>query len=143
MSNLVTGVGTKFKKWVNSAWTDIAEVKQIQGPQPTREVIETTSLDAVDGYKRFIAGFRDGGTLTLNMNFTREGYDMFKADFESDLTQNYEIVLPDVDQTAVEFEGLVTECPLNITGTEAITMEVKIKITGNIAVSSGGSASPA
>ena len=71
------------------------------------------------------------------MNFTRATYDAMKDDFESNALQNYEIVLPDAESTSFEFEGLVTELPLTITGGDKITSEVVIKLSGKVEINSG------
>ena len=142
MSNAINSIGTAFKKWVASAWTDIAEVKSIAGPDLTRDTIDVTTLASTGGYREFMGGFRNGGTVSLGMHFTRAGYDLMKADFESDVSQNYEIILPDAGATAIEFEGLVTELPLSVNVGDAITMDVKIKVTSEPVISSGGSAAP-
>jgi predicted secreted protein len=99
MSNAFSGVGTLFRRWSGTAWVNIAEVNSISGPSMTRETIDVTSLDSTGGYREFIAGFRDAGTLQLTMNFTRSTYDTMKDDFEDDSAQNYEIVLPDDENT--------------------------------------------
>lgn len=142
MSNAVNGVGTTIKRWSGSAWVSIAEVKSISGPGMTRDTIDVTTLDSTGGYREFIAGFRNAGTVGLSMNFTRAGFDIMQADFESDELQNYEIVLSDAAATSIEFEGLITEFPLSVGVGEAITMEVKIQISNAIVVGSGGSESP-
>lgn len=142
MSNAIAGVGTVVQKWDGaSAWDVIAEVSNISGPTMSRELIDVTSLDSTGGYREFIAGFRDAGTVVLSMNFTRAGLDIFKTDFEDDTAQNYEIVLPDDDATSLEFEGLVQEMPLTIPADSQITMEVTIKITGEVTVNSGANSS--
>jgi predicted secreted protein len=103
----------------------------------TRDFIDVTSLDSTGGYREFIAGFRDGGTVNLTMNFTRTTYDLMKTDFEDDAAQNYEILLPDNDSTSFEFEGLVTELPLEIPTDDKVTANVTIKIVGQVTVNSG------
>jgi predicted secreted protein len=138
MSDAIAGVGTIIQKWDGaSAWDRIAEVTNISGPGMSREMIDVTSLDSTSGYREFIAGFRDAGTIVLSMNFTRAGLDMFLTDFESNDVQNYEIVLPDTDKTSLEFEGLVQEFPLTIPTDSQVTMEVTIKVTGQVTVNSG------
>ena len=114
MSNAFAGIGTKLYRWDESAWVAIAEISEIGGPKKSRDTIEVTNLDSLDGYREFIGSFRDGGTVSLKMNFTRATYDVMNEDFESDALQNYEIVLPDADATSFEFEGLVTELGLGI-----------------------------
>ena len=140
-SKAVSGVGTKFNRWSGSDWEALAEVNSITGPSMTRNFIDVTSLDSVGGYREFITGFRDAGTISLAMNFTPVTYKAMKADFESEVAQNYEIVLPDEDHTTLEFEGLVTELPLSIPTDDKITADITIKITGDVVISgvSGGS----
>ena len=71
------------------------------------------------------------------MNFTRSTYETMKGDFESNTKQNYAIVLPDDEVTSLEFEGLVTECPLTIPPDDKITVEVTIKISAGVTLNSG------
>lgn len=143
MSNAISGLGTKFLRWDSSApagssdWQTIAEIISISGPTMTREFIDVTSLDSTGGYREFIAGFRDGGTVTLNMNFTSATYSIMKDDFEDRDSQFYEIVLPDENSTSFEFEGLVTELPLEIPTDDRVTANVTIKVVGKVEVNSG------
>ena len=141
MSEAISGVGTVIQKWTigSSVWTTIAEVTNISGPGMTRDLIEVTSLDSTGGYREFLPGFRDGGTVVLSMNYTRAGLDEFLADFESDTIQNYEIILP--DGTSIEFEGFVQEFPLTIPTDSQITMETTIKVSGAPTINSGQNSS--
>lgn len=144
MSNAVAGVGTEFRRWNSGtgAWEAIAEINSITGPSMSRDTIDVTSLDSTGGYREFITGFRNAGTITLAMNFTRSTYDTMKADFESDTAQNYEIVLPDAENTSVEFEGLVTELPLSIPADDKVTADVTIQVSGQVTINSGSGPSP-
>jgi predicted secreted protein len=137
MSNAIAGVGTKFRRWDGANWDNIAEITSINGPNKTRDTIDTTSLDTTDGYRTFIGGFRDGGTVTLPMNFTRATYEVMNTDFESDTLQNYEIFLPDLEGTSFEFEGMVTELGLGIPTDDKISADVTIKVSGKIVINSG------
>ena len=136
-SNAIAGVGTLFRRWSGSAWVNIAEINSISGPSMSRDTIDVTSLDSIGGYREFIGGFRDAGTLQLTMNFSESTYALMKTDFESDEAQNYEIVLPDAVHTSLEFVGLVTELPLEITADDKITSSVTLKVTGQVTVNSG------
>lgn len=138
-SNAVAGVGTQFKRWSGSAWVALAEINSITGPSMSRDTIDVTSLDSTGGYREFITGFRNAGTVVLAMNFTRDTYELMKGDFESNVAKNYQIVLPDVENTGLDFEGLVTELPLTIPADDKVTADVTIQITGKVEISSGGS----
>ena len=139
MSNAIAGVGTVFNRWSGSAWVAVAEINSITGPGMSRDTIDVTSLDSTGGYREFITGFRNAGTVSLSMNFTRETYEMMKDDFEDDDAQNYQIVLPDDEETGLDFIGLVTELPLNIPPDDKVTADVTIQISGEVVLSSGGS----
>jgi len=140
-SNAVAGVGTSLRRWDGSNWVEIAEITEISGPGKTRDVIDVTSLDSTDLYRVFIAGFRDAGTVTYTVIFTRATYEVINDDFESDTLQNYEILLPDAESTSFEFEGLVTELPLSIPPDDAVKMSVSIKLSGQVTVNSGSGSS--
>ena len=140
-SNAIAGVGTIFNRYSGTVWQRIAEINSISGPSMTRDTIDVTSLDSTGGYREFITGFRDGGTVSLTMNFTRETYDLMLFDFESNDAQSYEIILPDADVTSFEFCGLVTELPLEIPTDDKVTANVTIKITGKVVVNSGSGSS--
>jgi len=137
MSSAISGVGTSFRRWNGSSWENIAEINSITGPNKSRDTIDVTSLDSTGGYRAFIGGFRDGGSVTLPMNFTRDTYDTMNTDFEDDDLQNYEIFLPDDDGTSFEFEALVTELGLGIPADDKVTADVTLKVSGQVTVNSG------
>lgn len=138
-TNAIAGVGAQFKRGNGGspeAFAAIAEINSIAGPTMTRGQIDVTSLDSSGGYREYIAGFRDGGELTLNMNFTRDGYIALQSDFESDSARNYQIVLPDTGNTTFDFAGLVMGIPLDVPTDGKITCTCTIKLTGAVTVSS-------
>ena len=131
------GVGASFNRWSGSAWVAIAEVNSITGPGMKRSTIDVTSLDSLGGYREFITGFRDAGTISLAMNMTRDSLEFMLSDFESPTVQNYCIMLPDTEETTLEFEGYVSEMPLSIKPDDKVTLDVTIQITGPVSVISG------
>jgi predicted secreted protein len=143
MANAVAGVGTVFQRLNpnTDTWEDIAEINSIEGPNEDRDTIEVTSLDTEGGYDEFITGFMEGGTLVLNMNFNRSGYEVMKQDFEIDLVRNYRIVLPDDEDTTLEFEGLVTEIPITMEAENQLTADVTIQVSGEVTIASAGAES--
>jgi predicted secreted protein len=144
MSKAISGVGTIFRKWdpllvPANKWVNIAEISNIDGPGRSRDTIDVTSLDSTGGYREFIGGFRDGGTVALSMNFTRATYEIMGDDFDSDTVVNYEIILPDIEHTTIEFQGTVTELGLGIPMDDKISSDVTIKVSGRVVVNSGAS----
>jgi len=138
MTNAVSGIGTVFNRWSGTAFVKLAEITSITGPGMSRETIDVTSFDSTGGYREFIGSLRDAGTLELSMIFSRDTYELLKADFEAESTGNYQIKLPDDEETNFDIEGLVTDLPLTVSMDDKITCDVTIKITGSVDVTSGG-----
>jgi len=132
----IVGVGTEFRRWSGSAWVKIAQIMKIAGPDSKRDTIDTTDLDTTGGYRTFIGGLRDAGSVKLTVKFERDTFEIMRDDFESDDLQNYEIVLPDSENTSFHFQGLVTEHPLTI-DEKLVMADVTIKISGPITINSG------
>ena len=125
-----TGLGTVLKRDTEP----IADVISISGPSVTRDTVDVTTLGSTGGYREFITGLRDGGTLTFELNFSKTGYEAMKTDYESDDAVSYVIELPDTDKTEISFDGLVTDFPVEIPLEDKVSVSVTVKITGNISV---------
>lgn len=136
MAEGITGKGTIFNRWSGSAWVPIANINSISGPSASRETVDITTLDSAEGYREFIGSLRDGGVVSLQMNFVQATYEQMKNDFESDTRQQYQIVLPDATNTSLSFYGLVTELPLDIPLDDKITCDVSIKVSGQTTLDS-------
>jgi len=100
-------------------------------------MIEVTHLGSSGGYQEFIAGLRDPGTVDLTLNFTRATYEILKADFESDSPGEYEIILPDIENTSLNFVGFITELPIDVPVSDRITCNVSIRVSGQVNLNSG------
>lgn len=138
MTNAITAIGALLKKYdTSTGWASVGEVTTISGPNMSRETIDVTSLASTGGYREFITGLRNPGTLTFTMNFNRTDYDTMKTDFDSDDAVDYELILPDTEKTSLEFSALVTELPLNLDPASQITCNVTFQITGSITINSG------
>lgn len=134
------GAGTEFRYWnsATTSWVKLSKIHNIDPPTKSREELETTNLDTTDGYITKKAGFRDPGSMTLSMSFTREQYDILNNMFDSDDNYNYEIVAPDDENSAWEFEGFINELPLpSMNPKEIMQMDVGIAISGKPESESG------
>lgn len=137
MTDAFSGVGTVLRKWDGTGWVSLGEVKSVSGPSMSRNTIDVTSLASTGGYSEFITGLRDPGSLTFTINFVRSDYNMMKNDFESDTAVDYEMVLPDAQATSFEMSGLVTDLPLDVPFSDAVTCNVTIKLSGQITINTG------
>ena len=126
------GVGTILK--IDDS--TIGNVTNITGPSMSKDTIDTTALDTTGGYRTFISGFKNAGTLTFTLMFEKEEYSTLKAAFDSDVAKSIEVILPDgtTPETGskLSFSGLVTEIPLTIPPDDKITCDVTIQISGPV-----------
>jgi len=141
MSNAFSGVGTTFQRTTNQAtsvpsFDTIAEINSIDGPNKTRDTIDVTSLDSSGGYREFITSFRDGGEVSLEMNFTQAGYIVMNDDFETEDSRDYRITLPDTNGTVMDFTAYVTSLGMSVPLDDKVTAPVTLKITGPIVLTS-------
>ena len=140
-SSAFSGVGTTFGRAdqassTPSGFTTIAEINSISGPNLSRDTIDVTSLDSVGGYREFITSFRDGGEVTLEMNFTLAGFEAMRDDFNSDDVWEYRITLNNTEGTQIDFDAYVTGIGIDIPMDDKVTSNVTLKITGQIRINS-------
>jgi len=98
MSDAFSAIGSSFRRYDGIAtWEAIAQLTHINMGK-TGDMLNVTSLDAVDKSKEYIKGFKDGGEVKLLMVFMRSTLEILDGDYESDEYGEYEIILPD-DET--------------------------------------------
>ena len=133
-SNAFSGIGTKF--YMDSQ--AIAEINNIDGPNLARDTIDVTSLDSTGGYREFIGGFRDGGEVTLEMNFTESGWIDLKARFEEETNHAYSITLDEggTNEFEFEFSAWITALGVAVPLDDKITCSVTLKIDGQLTFNS-------
>lgn len=134
-TNAKVGIDAKLNRWAVSgttgAWEEIVEVTALGHDGMSANIIETKKLNDTDRYINKLKGFLNAGRITATINFTQDGYEKLKEDFEQTSPANifYQIVLP--DGQGLEWEGPgVAELPLNITGEAPMTMDVVFEIDG-------------
>jgi predicted secreted protein len=140
-SNAFSGVGTTFGRAETTGTSDptfvnIAEINSLDGPNKTRSTIDVTSIDSDEGYREFIASFRDAGEVVLGMNFTAAGYEGMNDDFESDESREYRITLPNTEGTVFEFDCYVTALGMSVPLDDKVTASATLKITGPVRTTS-------
>ncbi len=126
------GVGTILK----IDGSTIGNVTNITGPSMSKDTIDTTALDTTGGYRTFITGFKNAGTLTFTLMFEKSHYSTLKNAFDSDVAKSIEVILPDgataETGSKLSFSGFVTEIPLTIPPDDKITCDVTIQISGPV-----------
>jgi hypothetical protein len=148
MSNAFVPIGSQLKigdQHSGETFTAISEVNRISGLGWTRDVVETTNLDTTGGYRTWLPTFRDGETITIDMNMTVANWDQFRDIFETQDEENeswdFQIVLKAgaVTKYTWEFQAFIIGLKLgDISFDDKQSMSVDLKITGAPTETSGG-----
>lgn len=113
-------------------FTTIAQVRDIQGPGLSTNIIDGTDHDS-GGAKSKVAGVRDGGQLTLDIAYdpahgTHNAATGLLRDWKNGTLRNFKLVFPDAGNTAWSIAGLVQgfqpTAPVDDLLTAAVTLEV-------------------
>jgi predicted secreted protein len=130
--------GTLFKRATTLAgpftYETVANVTNISGPSRSRETLDVTAHDSPDGWMEFIGGLKDGGEISLDINYdpAEDTHDL-DDDFDDSEPRSYQIVLlPDTDDeytwtlTGV-MTGLEDEFPYDGKMERSLTVKVSGK----------------
>ena len=131
------GMGGIFSRYNGVDYDVIGEVVTITPPSPTKETIETTELNPTDGFHTYIGGIKDGGEVSVTLNFDpatvadAENQTLLRADVEgTDDTVQYKIEFasagPNIVFSAVPTGFEVSEVSVN----EKITATFTCKVSG-------------
>ena len=142
MTDAILGINTALKLGDGGTpteiFTRIAEVKSITGPSLAGDTVDVTNMDSVNAFREFIAGLRDGGEITFDINYlfanathgSITGILQDWAGTSPNKTRNYKITWPDTGQTTWSFAGIITAHDMAAPVDDVITASMTIKITG-------------
>lgn len=119
---------------VSEAFTTVAEVKSISGPQFDTDDIDVTTHDTSDGFHEHIAGLKEGGELGFDINFvpTHATHSLATGLLGSymengDKRHNFQIVFP--DSTTWLIPGFVKSFSINAPVDDVLSASVSIKVS--------------
>lgn len=110
----------------------IVEVKSIDGFGFTATEVDVTHMESPNGYMERIAGMKDGDTMTVLTNMTRDESLRLKTRWEAGLNIDFELnfpsTFPDYDFTAAPLGWHAR----GVTPGGALEIEVTMRISGAI-----------
>lgn len=136
----VDAFGTQFRR----AGAVIGNCTDLGGPERSRESLETTAHDSADQYREFIPGLKDGGEVTLTLNYdpTNATHELLDDDFDEQVVRDdYGIVvLPDTeDEVTWELSAFITDLSDSFPHDDKMEREVTLKVTGKPVLVATGS----
>jgi predicted secreted protein len=138
------GFGTLFQRGDNAGavFTTIANVTNISGPSRSRETIDVTAHDSPDGWMEFIGGLKDGGEVSLDINYDpAETTHDLDDDFDDAVPRAYRIViLPDTeDEYTWTITGVMTGLEDEFPYDDKMARSMTIKVSGKPTLAATGS----
>ena len=131
------GHGTTFQINTSVAdspdsWVTIAEVVSVTPPSLSRDAIDATHSTSPNKWREFIPGLRDGGEVTLEVNFIPAGIgtSTILATFTSDDKVFARINFPDSPVTTWEFQAFITAFEPDAPFDDKMSATVTFKLSG-------------
>jgi hypothetical protein len=132
------GFGTQFLYGDGAGsetFTAVAMVTEIGGVDMSRIAIETTAHDSAGAFEEFIPGIRNGGEISLKLNFdpaaaTHDETTGLLSQFVGDeVVRNYRIALPGGLMTFT-FPGFITKFNISPALKDKIEGTLSVKVAG-------------
>lgn len=129
------GYGTGFFLATPEApavYTEIAEILSITPPSVSRDLPEATHMKSPDRWKEYIPGLRDGGEITMELNFVPDSETtqrLLEAGGELS-TSKAKVIFPDATEWG--FSCFCTEFTPQVPVDDRMTATCTFKVTGPI-----------
>ncbi|GHF73915.1 phage tail tube protein [Streptomyces thermodiastaticus] len=114
----------------------IANVTSVKGPEIERETYDVTAHDSPDGWREFIGGLKDGGDVTLTVNYDPREHDTLIADYADADPRNYKLVFPQglgTWQLKLILTKFSQEAPVD----DKLSAEITFKVSGKPVITAG------
>jgi predicted secreted protein len=131
----INAFGTKLKRGdgqTTEVFTEIADATGISGPGLSRETVDVTSHGSPDGWMEFRGGLKDGGEVSVDINYQPAVHDLLVADLDDDEPRNYQLVFPDdpTTPTTWAFAAIMTGFEPDAPYDDKLSASLTFKVTG-------------
>lgn len=139
MSDAIRAIGIQLQRGDGAdpeVFTAVAEVLDIQGPGMSADLIDVTNQDSAGSYREFIAGAKDGGEVTFNINYiptnaTHDATSGLLEAFDTGSQDNWKLIWPDAaPSTEWTFTGVITAFQPSANIDEQLQASITLKVIG-------------
>ncbi len=118
-------------------FTTIAEVTDLGGPKLKRDTIDVTNHSSSGKWREFLAGLKDGGTVSMKLNFiptnaTHSPTTGLLNDFDDGTLRNFKLYFTDAGPTIASFAAIVTSFEPAEPVDGALTADSELKVSGAV-----------
>lgn len=142
----IDAFGTLFQRATTitpgTTYETIANVTNVSGPARSRETIDVTSHDSPGQWMEFVGGLKDGGEISLDINYDpSEATHDLDDDFDDSAARNYRIViLPGTDDEYTwTFKGIMTALEDEFPYDDKMARSMTVKVSGKPILTATGS----
>lgn len=118
----------------SGTYTPIGNVTSVEGPEIERETVDVTAHDSPDMWNEFVGGLKNGGEVSVEVNYDPAEHDTLMAQFDKDEPVPWRIVWPNEigywDFSAI-MTGFSPEAPVDDKLSAELTLQVSGKPTTN------------
>ncbi len=136
MTSAIIAYGATIERSANGStgWAEIPEVTGVAIPATERDYVDVTSLDSTNGFREYIPGLKDAGSIAVPANYTHNGYQQQLADQDSGALFYYRVTLPRAPDQATTGD-VFTFTAYPTVAVEANDVGGKVSMTINLRIS--------
>jgi len=123
----ILAAGAILQLNISGTYTSIAELTSIDGPDFTVADVDVTTLLSTGRWKEFLAGFKDGGTVSVEANYNSTSYGILFARLGNS-AEAWKLILS--NSSSITFSGHLTGLKLGVPFEEEVSQPWSIKVTG-------------
>ncbi|MEW2383381.1 phage tail tube protein [Micromonospora sp. NPDC047707] len=129
----IDGFGTQFQRGDGAdpeVFTAIGNCTNISGPGLSRETLDVTAHDSPDAWMEFVGSLKDGGEVSLDVNYDPDKHDALVADLDDDEPRNYRLVFPTTAAAQWAFGAVMTGFEPSAPYDDKLTATLTFKVSG-------------
>lgn len=115
-----------------TTYVDVAEVTSISVLDISVDSIDVSSHDSPSQWREFVAGMKDGGELSMEINYDPALHGAIYSALGSE--RNHRITLTDSGAATVTFAGFITGFTADAPFDDKLAASVSIKVSGAVTI---------
>jgi predicted secreted protein len=127
-TNVTLGYGITVSRFNGTSYVPFAEIVDVTPPNVSRDSIGVSHHGSPGGYKEFIPGLRDGGEISLTLNWIPSATETLLVAFNSGTVDSFRITLP--NSVTCTFSGFVMSHSPATPRDDKMTLAVTLKVSG-------------
>ncbi|GIJ36683.1 phage tail tube protein [Micromonospora andamanensis] len=129
----IDGFGTQLQRGDGAepeVFTALGNSTNISGPGLSRETLDVTAHDSPDAWMEHLGSLKDGGEVSVDVNYDPDKHDLLIADFDDDEPRNYRLVFPTSPATTWAFTAILTGFEPSAPYDDKLSASLTYKISG-------------